>query len=287
MQTGQVAVLGAGLLGSGFVQSLRKQGLAVKVYNRTAEKARALEALGAVVASDPVSAVEGADRVHVVLSDDAAVDAVLNVVLESLPKLTGPVIDHTTVSPAGARARTERFAALGRRYVHAPVFMGPVNARDATGLMLLSGPEEAHADLLPALQAMTGRVLNVSARPGDAAAFKLFGNAALITLCAASSDILAMARAQGIDGEVAMSLFSQFDVAPALRGRGLKMAKGQYEPPSFELSMARKDVRLMLEAAGPEGLIALPAIASRMDELLQQGFGSDDLASLGRPFRRS
>jgi 3-hydroxyisobutyrate dehydrogenase-like beta-hydroxyacid dehydrogenase len=51
--------------------------------------------------------------------------------------------------------------------------------------------------------------------------------------------------------------------------------------PSFELTMARKDVRLMLETAGSRPLAALTAIASRMDALIAEGHGSEDLAVLG------
>ena len=59
------------------------------------------------------------------------------------------------------------------------------------------------------------------------------------------------------------------------------MAAGDFTP-SFELAMARKDVRLMLETAGDRPLAALPGIASRMDALIEQGHGGDDLAVLGR-----
>ena len=41
------------------------------------------------------------------------------------------------------------------------------------------------------------------------------------------------------------------------------MAAGDFTP-SFELAMARKDVRLMIETAGDKPLAALPAIAARM-----------------------
>jgi 3-hydroxyisobutyrate dehydrogenase-like beta-hydroxyacid dehydrogenase len=45
--------------------------------------------------------------------------------------------------------------------------------------------------------------------------------------------------------------------------------------------MARKDVRLMLETAGERPLAALPAIAARMDQLIEQGHGALDASALG------
>jgi 3-hydroxyisobutyrate dehydrogenase-like beta-hydroxyacid dehydrogenase len=53
------------------------------------------------------------------------------------------------------------------------------------------------------------------------------------------------------------------------------MAKGDFSP-SFELAMARKDVRLMLEMSGDRPLAALPAVAARMDALMAAGHGARD-----------
>jgi 3-hydroxyisobutyrate dehydrogenase-like beta-hydroxyacid dehydrogenase len=57
------------------------------------------------------------------------------------------------------------------------------------------------------------------------------------------------------------------------------MARGDYRA-SFELTMARKDVRLMIEAAAGRPLAVLPAIAGRMDALIERGFGADDVGVL-------
>ena len=54
-----IAFLGTGLLGTGFVRAARKRGEDVQVWNRTAEKARALEADGARAFADPAAAMRG------------------------------------------------------------------------------------------------------------------------------------------------------------------------------------------------------------------------------------
>ena len=63
-------------------------------------------------------------------------------------------------------------------------------------------------------------------------------------------------------------------------GRGVNMAKGNFAV-SFELAMARKDVRLMMETAGNRPLAALPAVAARMDRRIAQGHGAEDASVLG------
>ena len=130
-----IAFLGMGLLGSNFARAALKRGDQVQVWNRTRDKAEALAAAGARVADDPAEAVRGAARVHLVLSDDAAVDDVIERARTGLAPHT-LVVDHTTTSPAGARARAERLQAAGVAFMHAPVFMGPINALEASGVML-------------------------------------------------------------------------------------------------------------------------------------------------------
>ena len=110
-----VAVLGTGLLGSGFVESLLGKGHSVRVWNRSAGKAKALEAKGATASASPAEAVGGAERVHLVLSADDAVDAVIEQLRPSLG--TGvAVIDHSTNEPERTAARTEELRTAGGKF---------------------------------------------------------------------------------------------------------------------------------------------------------------------------
>src|SRR3569623_189104 len=100
-----IAVLGTGLLGSNFTRALIKKGETVHVWNRTFERAKALEADGAKAFADAAQAVAGASRELMVASVSAAVDGVI-AAARSAPgsRLT----DHSTTSTAGAMARTAR-----------------------------------------------------------------------------------------------------------------------------------------------------------------------------------
>jgi 3-hydroxyisobutyrate dehydrogenase-like beta-hydroxyacid dehydrogenase len=62
--------------------------------------------------------------------------------------------------------------------------------------------------------------------------------------------------------------------------RGKTMLAGDLTP-NFELAMARKDVRLMIETADSVPLAALPGIAARMDALIAEGHGDEDASVLG------
>jgi 3-hydroxyisobutyrate dehydrogenase len=272
-----IAFLGMGLLGSNFVRALRRRGEAVRVWNRTAARARALEDTGAVAFDDPAEAARGASRVHLTLSDDAAVDETLE---RARPGLAAGTLlfDHTTTSASGVAPRIQRWAERGVVYQHAPVFMGPQNAHDGTGLMLLSGEAAQLERVRPLLAPMTGKLVELGPRPDAAAAFKLLGNLHLMFLTAGLADMLALAKALDVAPTEATSLFDHFNPSASIGVRAKRMTDGAFGAPSWELAMARKDARLMLEEAGRRdvALAVLPAIAARMDALIAEGHGADD-----------
>ena len=278
----KIAFLGTGLMGSGFVRRLQSQGHQVQVWNRTASKAQALQGDAVRAFDDAAAAVAGVDRIHLSLADDASVDAVLEPIADAIPASTW-IVDHTTTAVTPTAERVARWQARGRTFVHAPVFMGPANAAEGSGLMLVSG-QPAHVDALRAdLQAMTGKVLELGEQPGRAAAFKLFGNLTLLGILAVLGDVNRLAHAVGISTHDAFSLFQHFNPGQTLPQRAARI-EGPFTPPSFELAMARKDVRLMIEQAqrGGVDLFMAPAMAAMFDAGLARGEGALDVASSAR-----
>ena len=275
-----IAFLGTGLLGSAFVEAAAARGDRITVWNRTAEKARALEPLGVTVADTPAAAVRGASRVHLVLKDDAVVDSVVEALR---PGLAGDtiIVDHTTTQPALTAERSRRLLAEGVRYLHCPVFIGPAGAREGKGSILAAGPRKLFDAVEADLQRMAERVEYFGERPDLAAVYKLCGNAFIIGITALVADVFAIAAGSGVAPADTLQILEYFDPAATVRGRGRKMSEGDFSP-SFELAMARKDVRLMIETAGSQPLAALPAIAARMDTLLDEGRGSEDFAVIGK-----
>ena len=281
----RIAFFGTGLLGSGMVRRVLKAGTPVTVWNRTAAKAQALASGGAHVAASPADAAAAADHLHFVLPDDEVVDGLIDQIAGSLAK-DAIVIDHSTTLPATTKRRFERLRARGIRFLHAPVFMSPQMAEDGVGLMLVSGPRQELDDVRSELEGMTGEVWDLGERTDLAAAYKLFGNCMLFAISAGLSDVIAMARGNDIDPLDALSVFSKFQAGNVILGRGPRMARGEVTPAAFEVAMARKDVRLMMDAANGEPLLALPAIAKRMDEIIASGGGGLDIAALGLTSRR-
>jgi len=275
----KIAFLGTGLLGAAFAEAAAARGDSVTAWNRSPEKAQALAPFGVVAASTPADAVRGAVRVHLVLKDDDVVEEVLAAARSGLAA-GAVIIDHTTTLPTRTAARAAHFAAQGVKYLHCPVFMGPPAARKALGSMMVSGPRAVFDAVKADLAKMTGRLEYDGERSDRSAVRKLCGNAAIIGVSALLADILTIAQASGLSGEDAIGALGLFDINSTISGRGMNMAKGNFTP-TFELAMARKDVRLMIETAGARPLAALPAIAARMDQLIAAGHGAQDASVLG------
>lgn len=276
----KVALLGTGLMGAGLAEAMLRRGGDVTVYNRTRAKAEPLAKLGARVAPTPAECVRGAERVHVIVSDDAAVDALLDAFVDALSS-DCVVIDHSTVSPAGTVARFARLDARGVAFLHAPVFMAPQNCREGGGIMMCAGPASRFERVRGELAKMTGDLWFVGERVDSAAAYKLFGNALLLIIVGGLADVYAIGAALGISAPDAHALFSRFKPATTIDVRGKRMANADFAA-TFELAMARKDVRLMIEAAGGRGLTLLPALAARMDEEIAKGRGADDAGVIAK-----
>lgn len=268
------------MLGGAFAEAAAKRGDDVTVWNRTIEKARALEQFGVTVADSPADAVRGIRHVHLVLKDDPVVE---DVIAALRPGLDGDaiIIDHTTTEPAPTAERARRLNGEGVRYIHCPVFIGPAAARQAKGTILSAGPRALFDDIRPELERMAERVVWFGERPDLAAVYKLCGNAFIVGMSALVADVYAIASAAGVDPASVLDILDYFNPAGLITGRGRNMLAGNFAP-GFELAMARKDVRLMLDTAREKAMAVLPGVAERMDQLIAAGYGQDDLAVIGK-----
>jgi 3-hydroxyisobutyrate dehydrogenase len=273
-----VAFYGTGMLGSAIVRAMLRRGVTVRVWNRTPEKALALEGDGARVFADPAEAANGADRVHCCLSDDASVDAVLDAALPGIAEET-PIVDHTTVSPQRVGERVQRLAAAGRALLHAPVFMGPPMALERTGVMMTSGDPALFARVEPALRAMCSDLRYLGERPDLAAIYKLMGNAMILAVVGGINDIFRIAEIQSVSREEAYELFDFYDPSGQIRGRGKRMVANDFDP-LWSVNMARKDAVLMQVAAHHERLPVIDAMESLMRNVADRGLGDRDLAAV-------
>jgi 3-hydroxyisobutyrate dehydrogenase len=278
-----IAFIGMGHLGSNFVKALLKKGEQVHVWNRTPAKAMDLQDYGATAFYDVAEAVKGASRIHLTLKDDDAVNEILERASQAF-EAGVMIVDHTTTSVHGAAERTELWKNRGFTYLHAPVFMGPQNALESTGTMLVSGDAAVIAAIEPELSKMTGKLINFGAESSTAAGIKLIGNLFLVAMTAGVADSLTLAKGMNIDAADVAKLFDSWNPGAMLPARLKKITSGTFHQPTWELDMARKDVRLMIEEArrGNVSLKIIPPVAVEMDRWIAAGYGRHDWTVIGK-----
>lgn len=265
-----IAVLGAGHMGTPIVRRLLATGHRVTVWNRSPARTQPLAAHGATVAASPSAAVAGADVVIVMLTDAAAVEAVLFGPdgAASALRPQAVVVQMSTIGPDEVRAVADRLPA-GVSFLDAPVG-GSVNAVEAGTLAIFAGgTPEAVEVATPVLQEL-GSVRHCGP-VGAGAAVKLVANTGLVTAVAGLHDALAVAEALGVDRDTALDVLRRGPLATAVERVG---ARGS----SFAVALAAKDARLALRTAADA-----PALTAALGLLDAVADPSAELSTLITP----
>jgi len=287
--TGPVAVLGLGAMGAPMAANLVAAGFSLRVWNRTAAKAKALT--GAAWAATPREAAEGAAVVITMLADDAAVEATTFGPHGLLWGL-GPDAVHvgmSTVSVACTRRLVETHAERGLAYVAAPVFGRPEAARARQLWIVAGGAADWLARLEPVFDAL-GRGVFTLGTAAEAALLKLVGNFLIGAMIESLGEALALAERGGLDPERVVEILGEsLFPSPVFRSYGARLARTEFEPAGFPLPLALKDFNL-IRAAAEEAGVPLPVaelVRGRLEESRRRGRDRFDFAGLAALIREA
>ncbi|MEU9122354.1 NAD(P)-dependent oxidoreductase [Streptomyces sp. NPDC048506] len=277
-----VAVLGTGIMGAAMARNLARAGLDVRVWNRTRAKAEPLAADGAHVTDTPAEAVDGADVVLTMLLDG---DAVLDAVRQAAPALAaGALWLQTSTVGAERLAGLARFAdEHGLRFVDAPVLGTKAPAEKGELTILAAGPNDVRDRAAQVFDVIgrTTRWVGEDGASGSASRLKLVINSWVLTVINGTGETLALARGLGVDPQDFLDAIAGGSLdLPYLRMKSELIRSGNY-PASFTVSAARKDTRLILEAARDAGvrMDLGEAAAERFRRAEAQGHGEEDGAA--------
>ena len=277
-----VAFLGTGTMGAPMAANIARSGLTVRVWNRTADRARPLEEHSATLAERPEHAVEGADVVVTMLADAGPTLEVAEAVLPAL----GADAVWAQMGTIGIEA-TERCIDLARRhgiaFVDAPVLGTLKPAEDGKLTVLASGPDDAIERCSPIFRAVGHKTLRLGPA-GQGTRLKLAVNAWVLALTQGTAEAVALAKGLGLSvDQMVEALEGSPTDAPYFRMKSALMDNGEY-PVSFSLRLAAKDAALMAEAAGTAGvdLPMIRTIAQRLAEGVEAGHGEEDMAATYR-----
>ncbi|GAA0469469.1 oxidoreductase [Paractinoplanes deccanensis] len=144
-----MSVLGLGAMGGVLAAAAVRDGYETTVWNRSAGRAQALVAEGAVAAPTAGEAIRGSQIVVVCLLDHASVHEVLDPLVGDLAGRT--LLNVTTTSPAEARELAAWAAASGVEYLDGGILAVPAMIGQPGSTILCSGSAAAFGRCAPLL----------------------------------------------------------------------------------------------------------------------------------------
>lgn len=251
-QETRVGFIGLGQLGSPMVANLLKDGVRVRVYNRTAEKAEPLAALGAEVAASADDAVEPGGVLITCLANDHALDHVLDESPGLFSRLgaEGLHVSMSTIAPATARRLAQRHAEQGGTYLAAPVMGRPDAVAARMQSYLVSGPAGARARAKPLLAGLGRQVFEFGDDPTAAHVAKLSANFLIASAVEAMSEAFTLAKKNGLDPEALHAMLTAgLFACPIYKNYGRQIIAGDFFQALFRVALGLKDMALVSQLA--------------------------------------
>jgi 3-hydroxyisobutyrate dehydrogenase-like beta-hydroxyacid dehydrogenase len=264
----RVGFIGLGHMGAAMAGNLIKAGHEVTVYNRTPEKAHALVAAGARLATSVSQASQG-DAVMTMLANDEAVESLVwgrEGILASL-RAGALHVASSTISVALSERLSHEHARHGQRYIAAPVFGRPDVAAAAQLVVVAGGEKDAVEVARPLLEAIARKVFVVGNAPHAANLVKLSGNFLNASVIESLGEAFALIGKGGVDRQRYLEILASLFNVPAYNIYGALIAGGRFEPAGFAAPLGQKDIRLLLTAAENLG-VPMPVASLLRDRFL-------------------
>jgi 3-hydroxyisobutyrate dehydrogenase-like beta-hydroxyacid dehydrogenase len=287
----KIAFIGLGRMGAGMARNLIRAGHSLAVYNRSREKADALAADGARVASSPADAARDVEAVMTMVADDDALEQIVfgSDGIASAMKADCIHLSHSTISTAMARRLTTEHAQRKQGYLSVPVFGRPEMAEKKNLVVVVAGPGEFVERCRPLFDAIGRQTFVIGAEPWQANVAKVCGNFMVISVIEALGEAYATLRKAGVAPEAFLEIMNSLLGSQVITGYGRIIAQEQFEPAGFALKLGLKDVRLVL-AASEECASPMPLASLVHDHLLSglaQGQGEMDWSSMTQVIARN
>lgn len=288
----KLAFLGLGTMGGPMARRLLVAGNDLTVWNRTPERAEPLAAEGAGQGATPAEAGRGVEAAITMLADPEALESVVfgrHGLAESLHE-GSTLIDMSTVGRETVLRVAQRLP-RGVTMLDAPVLGTVPHAEQGQLKIFVGGEEDVFERWRPLLEVLGApRYLGPS---GAGASMKLVVNSTLVAVTSAIGEALALADSLELDETMALDVLADTVVGASVARARPSIESGAY-PPRFKLSLARKDLGLVIEAAGRAGLELRVASAARdwFQSAVDRGLGDLDYTAVvahvrGREARRS
>lgn len=273
----RIAWIGTGIMGSSMARNLLGAGHPVTVFNRSVEKARALENDGATVASSIAEAVKDAEFVFTIVGYPEDVREVYfddEAILSTTPD-GATLIDMTTSHPSLAAEISTAAKARGCLALDAPVSGGDVGAREGTLSIMVGGDTAAFERAKPLFDIM-GKTIKLLGPAGAGQHTKMANQTLIASTMLGVVESLLYARRAGLDRDQVIGIIGKGAAASwSINNLGPRITADDFEP-GFLIDHFVKDMSIALDEAARLKL-SLPGLA-----LAKQFYTAAQAEGLGR-----
>jgi 3-hydroxyisobutyrate dehydrogenase-like beta-hydroxyacid dehydrogenase len=281
-----VGFVGLGIMGLAMARNAAAAGYPVRVWNRGEPgRVRAREA-GLDVAATPRDLAAASEAVVVLVTDPAAVEAVLGGPQGVLaaPVRGRTLVQMSTIDEPSTLRFADRARAAGMAYLDAPV-AGSKPLAEKGQVIVLAGGTAADLDRWRPLLLAMGKAIVHAGPVGKGTALKLAMNVLVAHMTTGLCEATALAAATGVP---VARVFEVLDASPALHcgyydAKKPALLRGDFAP-QFSLDNIAKDVRFALAAAEGAGrrLPVTAAVRALLEAGVAAGHGTEDLTSIAR-----
>ena len=285
--TKKIGFIGIGLMGLPMSKNLVKAGYNLTVFNRSKNKAEPLKEFGAKISNTLKDAVDGIDIVITMLTDDTAVDEVMNNTdfLENL-KSGSIVIDMSSVKPTTATKHGNNLKLKNINYLDAPVSGGTIGAEEASLAIMVGGEQRIFDDAFDILKKMGNPTLVGPIGSGQVS--KLANQIIVGLTIGAVAEAVTLCEKAGADpNKMIKALSGGWADSKVLQTHGKRMINKDFTPKG-RTSVHLKDMNNILECANNYNThLPISNLVKEMyKSLVENGHGETDHSSLYKEIER-
>jgi 3-hydroxyisobutyrate dehydrogenase len=255
MAKGPVGIVGVGNMGGAMAARLLSLGWQVQVCDLDPAKVRNLESFGAKARTSGRECAINCVALIVCVVDAAQVDEVLfgSGGAAQVLQAGQDVLLCPTISPQDVERIAATLAGQGVCVIDAPMSGGPARAREGEMSLMLACEEAAFERQRALVEALSGKVFRIGARPGDGARTKLVNNLLAAINLVGAAEAIALAGRLGLAPEQTLSVIEQSSGQSWIGSDRMRRAIGGDFAPRAHMTLLEKDTRLALQAAAAAG----------------------------------
>ncbi len=285
--TKKIGFIGIGLMGLPMSKNIVKAGYNLTVFNRSKNKAEPLKEFGAKISNTLKDAVDGSDIVITMLTDDTAVDEVMNN-LDFLNNLKpgAIVIDMSSVKPTTATKHGNNLKLKNINYLDAPVSGGTIGAEEASLAIMVGGEQNIFDDAFDILKTMGNPTLVGPIGSGQVS--KLANQIIVGLTIGAVAEAVTLCEKAGADpNKMIKALSGGWADSKVLQTHGKRMINKDFTPKG-RTSVHLKDMNNILECANNYNThLPISNLVKEMyKSLVKNGHGETDHSSLYKEIER-